>query len=87
MLLQVGYDKYISERCIASHAIVAQVCAMKSLIRVAFTVEFAEAPRRRLMQTLMMAVVALCWCNISTEIIREMIYWINQWAKLVRGGS
>jgi hypothetical protein len=82
MLRQVGYDEYTPERWNASHVKVAQGCVMKSLIRVAFTlavcsrvitVTSADAPQR-LMQTLMMAVVVLCWRNISTEMIGEMIY-------------
>jgi hypothetical protein len=90
MLRKVGYDKYTSEKCNASHVIVAQVCVMKSLTRLSgltltgilavgsrvITVTFAEAPRRRLMQTLMVAV--LCWHNLSTEMIGEMIVIKNQ---------
>ena len=35
------------------------------------TVTFAEAPRRRLMETLMVAVVVLCWN--TTEMIGGMV--------------
>lgn len=61
---------------------------MQPLIRVAITLAVgsrviivtSEAARKRLIQAVKMAAIH-CWRNIPTEMVREMIYWINQWPK------